>query len=251
MQTASMTMPDGVKLAVHQTGSEDGAPVLMLHGLFSSAGTNWIKYGHAARLADAGYRVIMPDFRAHGESDAPHDPAAYPTDILADDVMHLIDTLALARFDLVGFSLGARTSARLLTMGLRPRRTALCGMGWEGLQGWDSRKRFFIDAIDKRNSVKRGDRHFFAAAFMKTQGIDPVAARLLLNSFGSVDVQALTAIDTPVMVICGKQDRDNGSPTTLAERLVRGRHMEIPGTHMSSVTRVELGVAIKVFLDGR
>ncbi|MEM1133079.1 MAG: alpha/beta fold hydrolase [Pseudomonadota bacterium] len=244
-----IAMPDGVKLAVHQMGPEDGAPVLMLHGLFSNANTNWIKYGHAGQLAEAGYRVIMPDFRVHGESDAPHDPAAYPTDILTDDVMHLVDTLALDRFDLVGFSLGARTAAKLLTMGLRPRRTALCGMGWQGLQEWDRRRQFFIDAIDKRETVKRGDAHFFAVAFMKTQGIDPVAARLLLNSFGDIDVEALTDINTPIMVLCGSDDQDNGSAPMLAQNLAQAHYVEIPGTHMSSVTEKALGAALVDFFQ--
>jgi pimeloyl-ACP methyl ester carboxylesterase len=46
----------------------EGRPLVLIHGLFSSAFTNWIRYGHAARLARAGFRLIMPDLRAHGES---------------------------------------------------------------------------------------------------------------------------------------------------------------------------------------
>lgn len=246
-----IAMPDGVKLAMHQMGPGDGAPVLMLHGLFSNAETNWIKYGHAGQLAEAGFRVIMPEFRVHGASDAPHDPAAYPTDILTDDVLHLVDMLALETFDLVGFSLGARTAAKLLTMGLKPRRTALVGMGWEGLQEWDRRRQFFIDAIDKRETVKRGDQHFFAVAFMKTQGIDPVAARLLLASFGDIDIKALTECDVPIMVLCGKDDTDNGSAPLLAQNLAQAHYAEIPGTHMSSVTEKALGAALVRFLSER
>ena len=53
---------DGAVLAVHRLGA--GRPVLMLHGLFSEATTNWIRFGHAQRLADAGFECIMPDLRA-------------------------------------------------------------------------------------------------------------------------------------------------------------------------------------------
>ncbi len=67
---------DGVELAWHEKG--EGRPLVLLHGLFSDAAMNWIKFGHAERLAAAGYRVIMPDLRAHGASSAPHDAAAYP-----------------------------------------------------------------------------------------------------------------------------------------------------------------------------
>ena len=64
--------------------------VVLLHGLFSDAETNWIKFGHAATIAAAGFRVIMPDLRAHGRSAKPHDAAAYPPDVLADDGLALI-----------------------------------------------------------------------------------------------------------------------------------------------------------------
>ena len=50
---------DGVELAYHELG--EGRPVVLLHGLFSDAVTNWIKFGHAARIAADGFRVIMPD----------------------------------------------------------------------------------------------------------------------------------------------------------------------------------------------
>lgn len=248
ISVSHIAMSDGTRLAVHQTGPEEGSPVLLLHGLFSNADTNWIKYGHAAKLAAAGRCVIMPEFRAHGHSDAPEDESAYPTDILAGDILNLVDLLALDDFDLIGFSLGARTSAKLLTMGLRPRHLVLCGMGWEGIQGWGNRRQFFIDAIDKRDTVKRGDPHFFAVAFMKSQGINPIAARHLLHSFGDIDVDALTQIDVPTMVLCGKDDQDNGSAPLLAQNMMRAHYVEIPGTHMSSVVESALGDALVAFL---
>ena len=71
---------DGQPLAVHRLGA--GRPVIALHGLFSDADTNWIKFGHARRLAEAGFEAIMPDLRAHGASAKPHDPSAYPRDVL-------------------------------------------------------------------------------------------------------------------------------------------------------------------------
>ena len=67
---------DGAPLAVHRIGA--GRPVIMLHGLFSSAEMNWIKWGHAQLLAEAGFEAIMPDLRGHGQSTKPHDPAAWP-----------------------------------------------------------------------------------------------------------------------------------------------------------------------------
>lgn len=238
---------DGAALAVHRLGA--GRPVLMLHGLFSEATTNWIRFGHAQKLADAGFEAIMPDFRAHGKSARPHDKAAYPTDVLVRDTFALVEGLGLTDFDLVGFSLGSRTAARGVIAGLDPRRLVLAGMGLEGLAGWTRRSAFFLDAIARFDEVKHGDAAFMAVAFMKTQKVDLVAAKLLLESVGDTDAADLAKIAMPTMVLCGAQDRDNGDPVALAKALPDATHVEVPGTHMSSVTEAALGEEIVRFLS--
>lgn len=237
---------DGTELAVHRLGH--GKPVVLLHGLFSDALTNWIRFGHARRLADAGFEAIMPDFRAHGQSAASHDPAAYPGDVLVRDVEALAAHLQLQQFDLAGFSLGARTAVRCVLAGLAPRRLVLAGMGLEGLTGWDRRAAFFIDAIDRFDSVRHGDPAFMAVAFMKTQKVDHVAARLLLQSVDDTEPGELARVTMPTLVVCGDKDSDNGSPQALAEALPDARFEAVPGTHMSSVTEAALGEAIARFL---
>ena len=243
---------DGSKLAVHRMGPATGTgrPVLLLHGLFSNAQTNWIKFGHAQKLADAGFEAIMPDLRAHGHSYAPHDPSAYPDDVLAQDILALVEALGLTEFDLVGFSLGARTAARAIINGLAPRRLVLAGMGLEGLAGWNRRAAFFIDVIDRFDEIKRGDPAFMAMSFLKTTGMDRVAARLLLHSVADTTPDQLAALTMPTMVLCGDKDQDNGSAIRLAEILPDAHYVEIPGTHMSSVTEGAMGDELLAFLEG-
>jgi pimeloyl-ACP methyl ester carboxylesterase len=226
----------------------EGRAVLLLHGLFSSAEMNWIRFGHAVKLAEAGFEAIMPDLRAHGQSGKPHDPAAYPPDVLVRDVAALVENLGLADFDLAGFSLGARTAVRTVVKGLRPRRLVIAGMGLEGLAGWERRAAFFIDAIDRADTVKRGDPAFMAAAFMKTMKVDRVAARLLLQAVEDTGADELAAVTMPTLVLSGDKDRDNGSPLALAEALANARFEEVPGTHMSSVAEPALGEALVRFL---
>ncbi|MXO73916.1 alpha/beta fold hydrolase [Altererythrobacter aerius] len=238
---------DGQPLAVHRMGS--GRPVLLLHGLFSDASTNWIRFGHAQRLADAGFEAIMPDLRAHGASARPHEAEAYPHDVLVKDLAALVAGLDLADFDLVGFSLGSRTAARGVITGLKPRRLVLAGMGLEGLAGWNRRAAFFLDAIDRFETVKHGDPAFFAVSFMKTQKVDRAAARLLLESVGDTEPAELARITMPTLVLCGAQDRDNGDPAKLVAALPDARLEEVPGTHMSSVTEPAMGEAIARFLS--
>jgi pimeloyl-ACP methyl ester carboxylesterase len=238
----------GAQLAVHRMG--DGRPVLLLHGLFSSAEVNWIKFGTAAQLVEAGLEVIMPDLRAHGQSDAPHDPAGYPQDVLVKDALAVVAALDLVDYDLGGFSLGARTAVRSVLAGLAPRRLVLGGMGLEGLSGWARRSAHFISVIDRFGTIQRDDPAWLAQNFMKTMKVDRVAARLLLQSVDDTPPEALAAISTPTLVVCGSQDQDNGSALALAEALPDATYQEIPGTHMSSVTSAQFGWTIRDFLRG-
>jgi len=241
------TASDGVRLAYHELGQ--GRPVVLLHGLFSDAVMNWIKFGHAARIAEGGFRVIMPDLRAHGQSHRPHGEQFYPRGILARDLRELIALLDLGEFDLGGFSLGARTTVEAVGEGLKPRRAILGGAGLEGLRNWKRRKTFFVEAIALFDKVQRGDPHWLSIQFMKSQRVDRVAAAQLLDSFEDAFMSWLEAFTMPTLVVCGEQDDDNGSAEELANVLPHATFEEVPGTHMSSVTRPELGEAIAAFLS--
>jgi pimeloyl-ACP methyl ester carboxylesterase len=240
------TASDGVELAWHEVGS--GRPVILLHGLFSDAQMNWINFGHAERIAVAGRRVIMPDLRAHGLSGAPHSADSYPRGILARDLREMIAHLGLAEFDLGGFSLGARTVVEAVGTGLAPGRAIIAGMGLRGLQNWDRRQQFFRDAIANFDTSARGDPHWLAIQFMKTMKVDREAALLVLASFGDAAPDWLGAFTMPTLVLCGREDEDNGSAAELAEALPNAVFVEVPGTHMSSVTKTELGEEIARFI---
>ena len=242
------TASDGVELAFHEVG--EGRAVILLHGLFSDAQMNWIKFGHAERIAAAGFRVIMPDLRAHGRSGKPHGAEHYPSGILARDLRELGEHLGLGDCDLGGFSLGARTVVEAVGEGMRPRKSILGGAGLEGLRNWKHRKDFFLEAIAMFDEVERGDPHWLSIQFMKSQKVDREAARLLLDSFEDSRPEWLRAFTMPTLVVCGSEDDDNGSAEELAEALPNAIFEEIPGTHMSSVTKPELGEAIASFLPG-
>ncbi|HVW67359.1 MAG TPA: alpha/beta fold hydrolase, partial [Steroidobacteraceae bacterium] len=119
---------DGLELAYRELGA--GRPLILIHGYFSTAMVNWVRYGHAPKIAARGYRVIMPDLRGHGDSAKPHDPMFYPRDVLADDGLALVEHLGLTDYDLGGYSLGARTTVRMMVRGARPKRAIVAGMGY-------------------------------------------------------------------------------------------------------------------------
>ena len=237
---------DGRRLAYRETG--EGRPLVLIHGYFSNAWTNWIRYGHAALLADAGFRVIMPDLRAHGDSAKPHDLAAYPPDILADDAFALLGQLGLDDYDLGGYSLGGRTTLRMLARGVQPRKAVLAGMGFQGIVDTAGRGSHFRHVLTNLGSFARGTPEWLTEAFLKTTGGDPEALLLILNSFVDTPASELSKIMVETLVVNGAEDHDNGSGAALARALGHGRFTEIPGNHMNAVMKPELGRAIRDFL---
>jgi pimeloyl-ACP methyl ester carboxylesterase len=121
-------------------------------------------------------------------------------------------------------------------------------MGLQGLERRERRKHFFLEAIELFDQVKRGDPHWISIQFMKSQRIDREAARCLLESFADVFVDWLKAFTMPTLVVCGSEDHDNGSGQELADLLPNGTFAEVPGSHMTSITKPEFGNVIAEFL---
>ncbi|QDP18745.1 alpha/beta fold hydrolase [Sphingomonas xanthus] len=245
--TFQWTASDGVRLAGREMG--EGRAVVLVHGLFSDGHTNWIKFGHAERLAAKGFRAIMPDLRAHGLSDKPQEADAYPRGVLARDLHELIAHFGLEDYDLGGFSLGARTTVQAVGEGASPRRAVLAGMGLEGLSDWNRRQAFFHEAIAQFDIAQRGDKWWMAIQFMKTMKVDRVAAGHLLRTFEDAHPQWLDRFTMPTLVLCGTEDGDNGSAPRLVEALPDATYAPVPGTHMSSVTKAEFGIALADWLS--
>ena len=236
----------GLPIAVHIAG--EGRDLVLIHGYFSNAWTNWVRYGHAKRLVEAGFRLIMPDLRGHGESGKPHDPAAYPPDALTEDNLAVIDQLGLTDYDLGGYSLGARTTVRMLARGAAPRRVILAGMGLRGLVNTLDKGGYYRNVLTNLGTFERGTSEWMTEAFLKTTKGDPVALLPILNTFVDTPAETIATFTQPTEVICGVDDQDNGVAQELVDTLPNGRYVEIPGNHMAAVTKKELGEAMVAFL---
>lgn len=243
---------DGARLAWREMGPETdrARAVVLLHGFFSDAQTNWIKFGHAAAIAARGFRVIMPDLRAHGKSARPHDAAAYPRDVLTQDGHALIAHLGLIDYDLGGYSLGGRTVVRMLATGATPGRFIVAGMGLSGLTDTSTRSDHFRRILTNLGKHERGGPEWVAEAFLKTTKGDPVALLRVIDTFVDTPAETIATFTQPALVLSGVEDHDNGSSAALADLLPEARLVETPGGHMSAVVRPELGAAIADFLSG-
>lgn len=94
---------DGLELNVKVQGT--GAPVLALHGWGGSIASMQMVLD---RLAPLGYQVHALDFPGFGASPVP--PTAWGVPDYAQQVIHYMDTVGLARANLIGHSFGGRVS---------------------------------------------------------------------------------------------------------------------------------------------
>ncbi|OLF51694.1 alpha/beta fold hydrolase [Pseudomonas chlororaphis] len=90
---------NGIRLYYSKIGH--GSPVVLLHGGLGNADY----WGHQVRALAARHTVISVDSRGHGRST--RDARPYGYDLMADDVIALLDQLKIPRADIVGWSDGA------------------------------------------------------------------------------------------------------------------------------------------------
>ncbi|MFT3729469.1 MAG: alpha/beta hydrolase [Terricaulis sp.] len=236
---------DGASLGYRVAG--EGPPVVMLHGFLANARFNWIDPGITGAIVDAGFQAIMLDLRGHGLSAQP-DGAAFPPDVLAMDGAALITHLGLGGYDLVGYSLGARTAVRMLARGARPRRCVLGGMGLSAIVGSAQRVAFFRDAIVNGDKARNPQAAKVINAMIANAQLKPAAMLAVLEAQLQTTETELDEIETPILVVSGADDDDNGSAEELASTLPHARAARVPGNHLSTVQAPELAAAIVDFL---
>lgn len=91
----------GLTLSVHEAGH--GPAVVLVHG-WPELSYSW--KNQIGPLAAAGYRIIAPDLKGFGASDAPHDKSLYDIRHMTDDLARLIDALGVDRAIFCGHDWG-------------------------------------------------------------------------------------------------------------------------------------------------
>jgi pimeloyl-ACP methyl ester carboxylesterase len=221
---------------VRRDGTGDEV-VLLLHGVGSSAST-WLRL---LPLIDERYRVIAPDYRGHGASEAP--PVPYVLGDFVADIVRLLDELDLARVHVVGFSIGAifgealaidhpdRVASLVLLNSIGGRTDAEAARALERLD--------VIRATPPAEGAPASAERWFTPAF-RAEHPDDVAAEIAIVSStahvpyaASYEVLATTdLIDTvdeilaPVLLVTG--EHDVGSTPRMSQAV----HERIPGSEL-------------------
>ena len=236
---------DGLRLSYLDDG--DGRPVVLLHGFAADTNVNYVRSGILDLLLDEGYRVIALDARGHGLSSKPTDPAAYADDAMKRDVVALFDHLGLDDVLLVGYSMGAHLSLRLVPDEPRVKALVLLGIGDSrsgGETGPDRRDQLLaVLEADSPDDVDDAS----LRQFRVMAGMDREPLLAYVKAPGTNEPARLDAIKIPVLLIVGDGDENAGDPSGLAEQ-VGATLVRVPGDHFTANARPELHRALTSFL---
>jgi pimeloyl-ACP methyl ester carboxylesterase len=248
MDTYRFAGRDGAQLSCCETGS--GRPLILLHGFMGSA-SQLLEFGHVDTFAAQGHRVILPDLRGHGDSAKPHDPAAYPPDVLTDDGLALISHLGLGDgdYDLGGYSLGARVVVRMLVRGARPGRAIVAGQGLAKVSGPQDGEAYrgALAALADGAAIEPGSSDAQIAQWVSRLGADPRALLHMLDALVPTPEDALRRITVPTLVAIGDRD-ERSDADALAALLHDARFVRVPGGHADSLAGPELAAEMMSFL---
>jgi 3-oxoadipate enol-lactonase len=261
-ETPPVQFADGLRHRIAYRRAGSGQPVVLVHPLALS-GEVWGEFG--ARLA-AGFDVIAPDARGHGESG--WDGEEFGIDDLADDVAALLDALALPAAHVIGMSMGGSTAVSFA--GRYPERVTAMFLAdttaWYGEQApaaWNKRAegvlaqpreqqvsfqvdRWFTEGF-RRRSPQEVNR--VVGIFLRTSSLAHAQA---CRALGTMDSRPLLpTITAPVLAVTGIEDYATPAAMgqAIADGVPNGRARVLDALrHMSLVERPALADAAAAFL---
>jgi pimeloyl-ACP methyl ester carboxylesterase len=250
----AFTTDDGVRIVYRTWDGPAGLPPILLHhGFTGDAVRDWVEPGVVAALTAAGRTVVAPDARGHGDSDKPHDPAAYGEARMARDLAQLADALGLERFDLIGFSMGAVVALLAAAADERVRRLVVTGVGAGAAEvgGADRRVVPFevmAEALltDRPETITDPGALAFRTS-AEERGTDRVAfaAQARAEHPDAIPFDRVTA---PSLVLAGDADPFAQRPEVLAAAIPDARLEVLAGDHGSAITNPRFTEAVIGFL---
>ncbi|MFI4935050.1 MAG: alpha/beta fold hydrolase [Caulobacterales bacterium] len=244
---------------VIQPAGERAGTVVLVHGFATNRTENWRRLGWYSAFERKNFRVVALDLRGHGESDKPHDPAAYGREALVGDIIGLMDHLDLKRVDLMGYSMGARLSLQVaLQVPDRIANLIVGGIGGRMLPGAPPPDRpaptmtmaeamAVADPESLTDPMLRGFR-----LFAEQQGEDLKAiAAFSQGRGGALEPDDLAKLAMPVLVVAGSRDELAGDPQALADAIPGAKAVTLPACdHFTAIPHALFKAAVFDFLEG-
>jgi pimeloyl-ACP methyl ester carboxylesterase len=230
---------DGLNIAYEVVG--DGEPIVLIHGFASDRLQNWRGPLWIDALSNVGFRVVALDCRGHGQSDKPYEPARYTNDLMADDVLVVMDAENIGAANVMGYSMGGMIGIHFaLRHAGRVRKLVVGGVGAHYLvdRSADPRIAETAEALETPDKstisspVARAFREFADQAGKDRRAL----AACMRGKRPKRPPQELARVACPVLVVCGEKDDLSGPPEPLASAFGNGRAVVVPRRdHMLTV----------------
>jgi pimeloyl-ACP methyl ester carboxylesterase len=232
----------------------EGDPIILVHGFASTKNVNWVYPTWVSELKKDGRRVIALDLRGHGDSSKLHDSAEYGIEILAGDVIALMDHLKIDRADIMGYSLGSRITAVLARSRPRRLRSAILGGIGLGLIKGGGPGENVAEALEapSLDDVTDPVGRTFRAFADQTRSDRRALAACLRGSRQLMTEQQAAEIAVPVLIAVGTKDEIAGSADALGKIIPGSQVLNIPNRdHMRAVGDKVYKVGVLDFLSRR
>jgi pimeloyl-ACP methyl ester carboxylesterase len=220
---------DGLKIHYEDRGS--GQPAVLVHGFASNAKNNWGITGWFDLLG-RDHRVVALDCRGHGQSDKPHERAAYTATAMEGDVIALMDHAGIRRALLMGYSMGGRISMGLLVRyPERFRAVVLGGIGQVVAVNDPARRASIVEALlapDASSVRAEIGKQFRRFAESNRNDLKALAACMGADRT-TISATALANNRVPVLLAVGSKDTVVASTRALATAIGNSRLVEIEG----------------------
>jgi 3-oxoadipate enol-lactonase len=243
-----------IQINYELSGKKGAATVVLSHSLSSSL----LMWNPQMDALNPYFQVLRYDTRGHGATDAPS--GSYTLEVLAEDVIGLLDVLAMDRVHFVGLSLGGMIGQCLaLSHPRRLRSLALCDTGAivpaEAQPVWQER----VDKASKKGMAALFEEtleRWFTSAFLRKNPpmvklireqilATPVAGYLgCAEAIRKLDyLDRISEIKTPTLIMVGEDDP--GMPVSAAEamhkRMTTSKLAVLPSCrHLSNVEQAEV-----------
>jgi pimeloyl-ACP methyl ester carboxylesterase len=240
---------DGVRLHYEAHGPENGMPLVVVHGFASSYRLNWVGTRWQEALTAAGFRIFGLDCRGHGHSDKPHDRAEYAIDIMAADVVRLLDHVDVRSAGYLGYSMGARIGLQVvLDFPARVQRAVLGGIGISGaIHSADAIAESFLRGEPSDDPIAQS--FFKFASAQPTNDLKALAA-CIIGLQPKLEPARLKAMRTPILIVVGDRDELAPDAPELVELTPSSRLVVVSGRdHMGAVPAREFKQAAIDFLS--
>ena len=261
---------------IRYTVSGKGEPVVLVHGFLSSS-EEWTspppflprseqrKFQTIAATLAKQYFVIAADCRGHGRSGKPTDANQYGLEMV-NDIVRLLDHLKVRKTHLVGYSMGAFLSVKLVET--HPDRVQSVVLGGSGALLEGSEQLAFMESLGRSLESGRGVEPLILAMtppgapqptpqqikqhnkmFLANQDEASLAKVALGHKQLTVSKEKLKVNNVPALLIVGGKDPQKAS-VELTNKLMRNSKLVVlPGLdHLSTETSPDFRKHIQRFL---